>query len=104
MFPRKALTQGQGSLDGDSPLINHGMNIVLLRKKANINLGGKEPAEYLSRLLETNGDLTEEELGIRIEAHMIPEGLLLSKDGSLPDRYKEFIAGRAENIGKGCLS
>ena len=98
VFPRKALTRGEDSLDRHSPLINHGLNIVLLRKKANITLGGKEPAVYLSRLLETNADLTEEELISRINSHMSPYDLLLSQDGSLPDRYDHFLTRRAEML------
>ena len=98
VFPRKALTQGEGSLDRDNPLINHGLNIVLLRKKANITLGGKEPAVYLNKLLENNADLTEEELGSRIQSHMSPYDLLFNQDGSLPDRYNQFLTRRAEML------
>ena len=98
VFPRMALTRGEDSLDRGNPLINHGLNIVLLRKKANITLGGKEPAVYLTKLLETNADLTEEELGSRINSHMSPYDLLLSQDGSLPDRYNQFLTRRAEML------
>ena len=98
VFPRKALTQGEHSLDRSNPLINHGLNIVLLRKKANITLGGKEPAVYLNRLLDTNADLTGEELGSRINSHMSPYDLLLNQDGSLPDRYNQFLTRRAEML------
>lgn len=57
VFSKKALTRGQKRLDQGDPLVNHGLNTVLLRKRANITLGGRKPAVYLNRLLETNTDL-----------------------------------------------
>ena len=98
VFPRRALTRGQGSLKPNDPLINHGLNIVLLRKKANITLRGEEPAVYLTNLLETNTDLTSEELGSRINSHIVPYDLLLTQDGSIRDRYNQFLTRRAEML------
>ena len=96
VFPRKALTQGGGALNRNDPLINHGMNIVLLRKRANITLGGKEPAVYLDRLLRTIPGLTDAELGNRIDSHISPYDLLKRQDGSIRDRYYEYLKSRAD--------
>ena len=96
VFPRQALTRGEGVLKSDDPLINHGMNIVLLRKKANITLSGKEPAVYLQRLLETIPGLTEEELGSRISSQISPYDILRKEDGSVRARYREYMNCRAE--------
>ena len=98
VFPRQALTRGEGSLDPKDPLINHGLNIVPLRKRANITLSGKEPAVYLKRLLETIPNLTNEELGRRITSHIIPYDLLLTQEGSIKDRYNQFLTRRAEML------
>ena len=98
VFPRQALTRGEGSMDPKDPLINHGLNIVPLRKRANITLGGREPAVYLKRLLEVTPGLTNEELERRISSHIIPYDLLLTQEGSIRDRYHQFLTRRAEMI------
>ena len=98
VYPRKALTSGAGSLNRNNSLIGHGVNIVLLRKKANITLGGKEPTLYLERLQQDDPTLTDEELRSRIESHKSPYDILRSQGGTVRERYTEYLNRRADML------
>ena len=98
VFPRKALTQGEGALDPADPRINHGVNIVLLRKKANITLGGKKPTVYLAKLLELDSQLTDQVLAGRVNSHISPYDILRKEDGPISDRYEEFLVERSKRL------
>ena len=96
VFPRRALTHGDGSLRRGHPMINNCLNIVLLRKKANITLRGKEPSAYLAKLQEDDSQLTDEELENRIRSQATPYDELWTAEGSVSNRYREFLERRAD--------
>ena len=98
VFPRKALTQGEGALRRTSPFINHGVNIVLLSKRGNINLGGSEPDVYLHGVLQGDPQLTHQGLENRINSHIAPYGVLREQGGSIRERFEEFLRCRAKML------
>ena len=101
VFPRKALIdgddgEGKGGLDNKDPFIHHGLNIVLIRKPANIKVGGKKPASYLKEIRKKSGHLTDVEFKKRIESHRgIPYATLTCLDGEIVARYKNYLKKRA---------
>ena len=94
VFPRKVLTGIK------KELINHGLNTVLIRKPANIILGGKEPRLYLEDLKKNNDQLTDEQLKNRIESHFVPYDELVEDNGTVKDRYEQYLKARAKVIWK----
>lgn len=82
-----------------SDLINHGLNTVLIGKSTNIILGGKEPALYLDDI-KKNDQLTDEQLKNRIESHFVPYDELIEDNGTVKDRYEEYLKARANVIWK----
>ena len=94
VFPQRALTRGDGSLRKRHPMIHNCVNIVLLRKKANITLGGKEPSVYLAKLQEDDSQLTNEELENRIKSQATPFDELWHMGGTVSDRYRTFLECR----------
>ncbi len=96
VFPRKVLVDG-GIVGSD--LINHGLNTVLIGKSTNIILGGKEPALYLDDI-KKNDQLTDEQLKNRIESHFVPYDELIEDNGTVKDRYEEYLKARANVIWK----
>ena len=104
VFPRAALINGDdgkgtGGLDRKDPYINHGLNIVLMRKPANIRIGGKEPAAYMKQIRKKNGHLTEKQFKNRIESHIgIHIDELTREDGKIVKRYVNFLKLRAETL------
>lgn len=96
VFPQRALTRGEGHLRRGDPMIHNCVNIVLLRKKANITLGGKEPSVYLAKLQEDDSHLTDEELESRIASQATPYQELLTAQGSVKNRYTAFLERRRD--------
>ena len=94
VFPRKVLTGIK------KELINHGLNTVLIEKPTNIILGGKEPALYLDDLKKKNARLTDEQLKKCIESHFVPYDELVEDNGTVKDRYEEYLRARANVIWK----
>ena len=94
VFPRKVLTGIK------KELINHGLNTVLIEKPTNIILGGKEPALYLDDLKKKNDRLTDEQLKKCIESHFVPYDELVEDNGTVKDRYEEYLRARANVIWK----
>ena len=99
VFPRKALTDGKNGLDKKDPYINHGLNLVLLRKSANITLGSKDPVLYLNDL-KNKANLTDTVLKNRIESHFVPYDSLMGDTGTVTDLYKEYRKARARKLWK----
>ena len=99
VFPRKALTnKNNGGLDKKAATINHGLNIVLINKEGNINLGGREPAEYLLQLKERDPQLTDEMLRNRIQSHLVPFDELICTEGTVKARYSTYLKARANML------
>ena len=78
--------------------INNGLNGVLLSKAANQELSKKDPAQYLSYILETSSGLTEGVLRKRVETHLVPYDALKSNRRKKESRYKAFLQSRAALI------
>ncbi len=98
VFPRKALVDA--GLNEKDPRINHALNIVLIRKTANIALGKREPALYLDMLKQNNNQLTDEMLKERIESHFVPYDKLVADTGAVTDQYEEYFKTRASVLWK----
>ena len=81
-------------------LINHGLNTVLIRERANIILGGKEPTLYLDNLKKKDDQLTVKQLKNRIKSHFVPYDELAEGTGAAKDQYKEYLMARAKVIWK----
>ena len=78
--------------------INNGLNGVLLSKAANQELSQKDPAQYLSYILENSPRLTEATLKKRVETHVVPYDALKSNRKAKEGRYKAFLRERATLI------
>ena len=77
--------------------IDHGLNGVLLSKEGNLALGTKSPDVYLNKILEQSQGLSEEELKLRIESHLVPYEALVSQENPR-SRYKKYIKHRAKIV------
>ena len=98
VFPRQVLIDG--GLDKKDPVINHGLNIVLIRKRANLTLSNKKPASYLIYLKKEDNRLTDIKLKNRIESHFVTYDRLSENTGTVTDRYEEYLMTRAKVIWK----
>ena len=73
------------------------MNGVLLSKAANLSLARKDPRDYLLYVRKEAQGLSESSLKQRVESHLVSYEVLVA-EGPIGDRYRRFIAERAERI------
>ena len=85
VFPKKILR----SLESNR--VNHGLNIVLIRKRANVTLGSKAPPEYLEKIKVSDNAMTDSELRSRIESHYVPFDKLESIGNSVVSSYSSYL-------------
>lgn len=92
VFPKDALRDVVSAEDAD-----RGMNGVLLSKAANLSLARKDPRDYLLYVRKEAQGLSESSLKQRVESHLVSYEVLVA-EGPIGDRYRRFIAERAERI------
>ena len=90
VFPKAAL---KGVVA--EPLIQNALNGVVLDQRTNLRLWKVPPSEYVAKML-TELDVEDEELGERIEGHLVPYEELKSTDGKIQLRYDRYLKKRAE--------
>ena len=75
--------------------IHNGLNGVLLDKRTNRRFWKHPPVEYVENVTE-NKNIEEAELRGRIRGHLVPFEEMVSTEGAMGDRYRQFLAQRAE--------
>ena len=91
VFPKAALAEGKV----DAEQIQHGLNGVLLDQRTNLRLWKVPPNEYVVKML---GELkvSDQDLRMRIESHLVPYQEVTSARGSMQQRYTRYLRKRAE--------
>ena len=100
IFPR-AVLRGQlpGGLKEERYKIYHGLNGIVLDGSSNNTIPNQPPSDYLQWILEQRGGpANEEQLRSYVEGHLVPYDALTLPDGTLHDRYANFILERARLI------
>lgn len=100
IFPRTILwNQLPGETKEQRQKIYHGLNGVVLDGSTNNTIPNHPPSDYLEWILEQRGGpASEEQLRAYVEEHLVPYDALTITEGSLQDRYENFIQERAELI------
>ena len=100
IFPRTVL---RGQLPG-TPVeerlkIYHGLNGAVLDGSTNNTIPNQTPSDYLQWILQQRGGPAQEaQLRSYVEGHLVPYDALTITEGTLHDRYENFIRERARMI------